>query len=334
MLRMKLFFALLSLAMFYSGIISAQSQTTQNDHAGLAKFEFALIGDVPYIKSDYPKFDRVINEINADNKLKWVLHAGDIKSGSSPCSDELFHDRLKRFQRFNIPFILTPGDNEWTDCHRVAAGSYSPLERLARLREVFYPLAGETLGKTTMSVMSQANYPHYPEFVENVRWMKNHVMFATLHIVGSNNGWAPFSTRTRADNNEVARRTAAGLSWLRQTFDEALAHNARGVFLLFQANPNFELNKKSSKRRGFNEILKALEQESIRFDKPIILAHGDTHQFRVDKPLFDRVSNFRLENVTRVETFGVPDVHWIRVVVDPNSPEVFTIHPEIIEQNL
>ena len=42
--------------------------------------------------------------------------------------------------------VLTPGDNEWTDCHRVAAGEYQPLERLAKLREVFYPVPGMTIG--------------------------------------------------------------------------------------------------------------------------------------------------------------------------------------------
>lgn len=331
--RLRLLITLPFIAILYGGV-PAHSQSVQNNSAGFGKFEFALIGDVPYRASDYWKFDNVINEINADKRLKWVLHAGDIKSGSSLCSDELFLDRLQRFQRFEIPFILTPGDNEWTDCHRIAAGSYQPGERLARLREIFYPQPGESLGQKTMFMITQASDPDYPEFAENIRWMRNNVMFATLHIVGSNNGLAPFAARTQADDDEVERRIEATLSWIKQTFDEAVASNARGVFLLFQANPEFESVEGAPERRGFEEIINAFEQASIRFGRPVILAHGDSHYFRVDKPMLGRISKLRIENVTRVETFGDRDVHWVRVVVDPASPEVFTIHQEIVDQNL
>ncbi|MEU6787396.1 hypothetical protein ABZ912_50105 [Nonomuraea angiospora] len=38
------------------------------------------------------------------------------------------------FGTFDDPFVLTPGDNEWTDCHRTAAGGYAPTERLDAVR--------------------------------------------------------------------------------------------------------------------------------------------------------------------------------------------------------
>jgi hypothetical protein len=41
-----------------------------------------------------------------------------------------------------------------------------------------------------------------------------------------------------------------------------------------------------------------------------------------------------IEHFTRVETFGSPNVHWIRVSVDPSDPQVFTFKPEIVRQNL
>ncbi|MDV6345705.1 metallophosphoesterase [Nitrosomonas sp. Is37] len=333
MFRLKFFIAPIFVLLFFS-ITPGQSQSGDLEAESLAKFEFALIGDVPYNTADFWKFDNVIKEINANKKLEWVLHAGDIKTGSSLCSDELFQDRLERFQQFRIPFILTPGDNEWTDCHRFSAGSYRPLERLSRLRTLFYPKAGMSLGQSPMPVITQASDPSYPEFVENVRWMKNHVMFATLHIVGSNNALAAFSTRTQADDEEVKRRIKATLSWLHQTFDEAKARNTRGVFLLFQADPRFELIKGNRGRLGFEEILDAFEQESVKFGKPVVLAHGDSHHFRVDKPLLSNINKRQIKNVTRVETFGADDVHWLRIIADPSSPEVFTIHQEIVEQNL
>ncbi|SFM32097.1 metallophosphoesterase [Nitrosomonas communis] len=332
MVQFRFFIISTLLLVFFLTTAPAQSRRIESE--GVKPFEFALIGDVPYANVDFRKFDNLIKEINADQKLEWVLHAGDIKTGLSPCSDELLRDRLERFQQFQLPFILTPGDNEWTDCHRFTAGSYQPLERLAYLRKLFYPQPGVSLGQRTMTVTTQARDPDFSEFVENVRWKKNLVVFATLHIVGSNNGLLPFSARTQADDDEVKRRINAALSWIKQTFTEARKSNARGVFLLFQANPRFELAKGNDKRLGFEEILNVFEQESVEFGKPVILAHGDSHHFRLDKPLFSSgTDRKRIENVTRIETFGDRDINWVRVVVDPNSPEVFIIHQQIAEKN-
>ncbi|MGW0200635.1 hypothetical protein [Nonomuraea sp. NPDC003201] len=59
------------------------------------------------------------------------------------------------FGTFDDPFVLTPGDNEWTDCHRTAAGGYVPTERLDAVRTFFYPKAGHTLGRNSTGVRTQ-----------------------------------------------------------------------------------------------------------------------------------------------------------------------------------
>ena len=81
-------------------------------------------------------------------------------------------------------------------------------------------------------------------------------------------------------------------------------------------------------------MLAVLEQETIAFKKPVVLVHGDSHYFRIDKPLVGAKSGRRIENFTRVETFGNPDVHWVRVTVDPRKPNVFTFRPEIVAENV
>lgn len=301
---------------------------------GKGGFEFALIGDAPYAVADYPKFDREIDVINDSRRVQWVLHVGDIKTGSSPCSDELFSARFETFQRFERPFVLTPGDNEWTDCHRAPAGGYAPLERLARLRQIFYPQPGLTLGQRPMRVDSQSSRPGFEEFVENVRWTRANVVFAGLHIVGSNNGLAPFAGRTVADDEEVVRRNAANLAWLRETFAVAAERRSPGVFLFMQANPGFEAAPDSPERRGFEDFLLELERQVVAFGKPVVLAHGDSHYFRVDKPLNSSITGRMIENFTRVETFGSANVHWLRVAVNPRDSEVFQVRQEIIPDNL
>jgi hypothetical protein len=312
-----------------------QSGSTYHSPNGQGPFSFALIGDVPYGVAPgehYAPFDNLIDEVNADRRVKWVMHAGDIKGGGSPCSDEMFADRLGRYNRFDKPVVLTPGDNEWTDCHRVNAGEYQPLERLVKLREVFYPVPGTSIGGRTMQVTSQAADPLYEEFPENVRWTEQGVVFSAIHIVGSNNALAAFdpnssAVRTAADDEEVARRTAAAIAWLEETFAAAQAGNSPGVFIMIHANPGLE--RGSADRYGFEEFLAALQSHARSYGKPVVLAHGDSHYFRVDKP---SISGFT-KNLTRVETFGSGNVHWIKVSVDPQDDEVFAFQQQIVPAN-
>ena len=39
------------------------------------------------------------------------------------------------------------------------------------------------------------------------------------------------------------------------------------------------------------------------------------------------------ENFTRLETFGSPSVHWVKVTVDPFVPDVFAVHRMIVKGN-
>ena len=64
------------------------------------------------------------------------------------------------------------------------------------------------------------------------------------------------------------------------------------------------------------------------------VAVGDTHIFRVDKPLYDPATGRLVDNFTRVETFGNPLVHWVRVVVDPDTPSVFSFHQQMVAANV
>jgi hypothetical protein len=77
-----------------------------------------------------------------------------------------------------------------------------------------------------------------------------------------------------------------------------------------------------------------LEKETLAFGKPVVYVHGDTHVFRVDKPLFSSTSRRSVENFTRVETIGYPDTHWVRAIVDPQDRNVFSFRAEIVKDNL
>jgi hypothetical protein len=74
---------------------------------------------------------------------------------------------------------------------------------------------------------------------------------------------------------------------------------------------------------------------------PAVFTPGDndwTDYFRIDKPLLNAQGQ-RLENFTRVETFGdhhengTNDVNWLKVTVDPRSRDVFSFQPQIVPGN-
>ena len=119
---------------------------------------------------------------------------------------------------------------------------------------------------------------------------------------------------------------------LNTVFDRAVDSNSPGVFIMIHANPAMERNQMGAEgREGFVEFLTALENRVKAYGKPVVLAHGDSHYFRIDQP---PIMNERfLKNFTRVETYGSGNVHWIRVNVDPRSEQVFSFEQEIVEAN-
>jgi hypothetical protein len=94
------------------------------------------------------------------------------------------------------------------------------------------------------------------------------------------------------------------------------------------------------KPSGFTELVSALENEAVAYGKPVLFMHGDTHYFRIDKPLFRTGAagpgerGRQIENFTRVEIYGFPEAHWLRVAVDAREPSVFSFKDQIVPANL
>ena len=304
------------LALLFSGAAWAQP------------YSFALIGDAPYNRTEAFAFEAMIDSINADRDIDFVLHAGDIKGSGEPCSDDFLAQRIAQLQRFARPLVITPGDNEWTDCHRARAGRWLPTERLARLRQLMYLDPHASLGRQKLALATQADTPEFSEFVENTSFERGRVVYATVHVVGSGNGRAPWSgidpgdsvARPRADRvAELERREAAAAAWIAATFARARETGASALVLLMQANPQIE--KGERRRAPFEALLAQIATLAREFDRPVLLAHGDEHEYFVDRPLP------AAPKLTRVQTFGSPAVHWVEVRVDPTRPQVFSFRP-------
>ena len=320
--------------------------------AATEPFSFALLADGPYGEGAEPAYDRLIQAINSE-PLAFAVHAGDIKAGGEMCTDELLIRRHRQLQNIEHPLIYTPGDNEWTDCHRDSNGNYLPTERLDFLRALFFPDPGMSLGQNPMLIDSQASRPEYQRYVENTVFEKDGVVFVQVHVVGSNNNLAPWDEIDESDSfaqpredrfAEYNERNDAGVVWLNQAFDHATAIDAAAVFVTIHANPRFDLNGAEEERSGFNPFLSTLLARTKAFDKPVALAHGDFHVFLVDTPRLvpfyanedaqAEGDNRQVANLVRVQGFGDSENHWVKITVDRHDPAVFSFQPRIVAGNV
>jgi hypothetical protein len=299
---------------------------------GDSAFSFVALGDMPYkVPDDIPKFDRLIATVN---KLKpaFTIHVGDIKGSSIPCSDAELQRALDQIQTFEGALVYTPGDNEWTDCHRRPAGGFDPRERLAKLRTMFFARPDKSLGRTPIDVESQAQVmPAYSTYVENSRFARNGVQFIGIHVVGSNNG---FEAQDPAAATEFFSRDKANVAWIDDGFKRAQETGAKAVVVFLQAEfdqarfPNGSMPRQS----GFANVLDAIERGARAFSKPVLVVNGDEHFIEL-KPMRNSQGQ-PIPNVLKLMVYGENDVHAVRVIVDPDSPGVFGFVPLIVPENL
>jgi hypothetical protein len=270
---------------------------------------FLAFGDMPYVwPKDLARFAALIEE---GNRLKpdFMVHLGDIKGGGAPCTEEAYRTVLELLERSEPPLIYTPGDHEWTDCRRPSAGAHDPAERLTVLRRLFFP-PGRSLGRHPIEVEEQSRAPEFAPYVENRRWRIGETLFATIHVVGSNNNYG-FDAASDAEHKE---RMRAVFAWMDETFALAKQSGAGAVVLFFQADPLFEIPFPF--RSGFNPFIAELEREAGDFAKPVLIVHGDSHRLVLDRPV-RTPANRIVSNLVRLVVPGAYSIEGVLVSVDP-----------------
>ena len=320
------------------------------------RFTFGLWGDVPYAKaSNKAEVPLMIADMNSQN-LTFSIYDGDLWDGATRCDDASYAEAAARFNSLSAPLIYVVGDNEWTDCHRTASGSFDPLERLDYIRRTMFSTVN-SFGKTTLPLVHQGAPGQ--KYAETTRWVYGNVMFVGLSMPGSNNnyildnkGCIDKSNRTMADclpaNFEARLRDQANMNWLKQSFAIARQRNLAGVMIVAQGDPGFDVPETPVDERsdpsysGYTNFIETVADETQKYAGQVVYVHGDTHFFKVDKPLaidwavkpgankYVAGDNARaVPNFTRVQTFGSANVAWVKVTVDPTSRNVFIFEPMI-----
>jgi hypothetical protein len=199
--------------------LAACATVVTEDAERTARFSFGIWGDMPYVTSngpdvESPRIPALIADMNAA-KLAFAVFIGDLKSGGSLCTDDVYAAAVGRFNTFSGPMIYVPGDNEWTDCHRTNNGGYDALERLTFLRRTMFATL-DSFGQRPVRLERQG--PPGGVYAENTRWTHGQVVFVALNVPGSNNNKVGAADRLSAKS--------ARTHWVKVTVDP----RSRNVF--------------------------------------------------------------------------------------------------------
>jgi hypothetical protein len=286
-------------------------------------YTLAVYGDAPYgtTPTDTAEFNATpafIDSINADPSVGLVVHVGDIHSGKQFCTESYDQSIATLWSAYRKPLVYTPGDNEWTDCHKAGegGGTYDattgtvkhvidpatgqpvdyaggdPLANLNLVRSLFFAKPGHTLGQDSL-VLSQSQVPSFAhptdrQYVENVLFLRAGVLFVAVNLPGgSNNDADPWfgAPVTDAQTTEAANRTGADLRWLDLAFSLAKLLHTRGVAVIEQADM-WDLDGKTVAHiANYEPFVGAVASGAQSFGGPVLLFNGDSHVYRSDNPL-------------------------------------------------
>jgi len=307
--------------------IGTTAAPAENDDDGARPVTIGVVGDMPYTTQQQTAFQAFIDAMSADTSFRLLVHLGDIKSGSSACTDGYITGIRNQFNTYAGALVYTPGDNEWTDCHRNASQPKNPVERLNFLRAQFFSQPGRTLGGESVQVLTQASKSSaFPTFVENQAWVTSKVVFGVVNLPGSNNDLDPWTNGVGTpaqQQEEFASRLAADLEWLDAIFALADESHARAVVIGIQADM-WDPAAGAAELTGYNQIIQKLAFLVRQFGKPVLLLNGDSHNFLVDNPLAagDPAHGVTdpVPNLTRIIVQGGSDhfpLQYLRLTIDP-----------------
>jgi hypothetical protein len=246
-----------------------------------------------------------------NGNFRFLVHYGDFKGAELPCSKPSFTAAYKQIEGLLAgagPVFYTPGDNDWTDCDRrfelidqgekekekdeAKRKSHSELQRLDLLRRIFF-------FKNPLNLAKDWEYERQPLYPENALWRSDKVQFGTIHLVGTYNGRVEIlMDDVGMTLAQVAARDQANRVWLKQIFERAskFSNEADAVIITTQADvtdpdesapctPSIPMNCDA-----FASLIAQIVKRAADFKKPVLLVHGDTGAYCLDKKFGGQVA--------------------------------------------
>jgi hypothetical protein len=135
---------------------------------------FSVFGDMPYRDSEIQDLQTHIENLNLYSRSAFLVHVGDILSGSETCQESRYRTVSDILKTSAIPVFVLPGDNEWVGCS-------DPSQGWAWWEEYFLGIEENFCG--IWPVDAQSAQP------ENFSFVRDGVLFIGLNYVsGSPSG--------------------------------------------------------------------------------------------------------------------------------------------------
>lgn len=209
-----------------------------------------------------------------DEDLAFLVVTG-IKGAAEGCGDRLYQKRRELFDKARRPVILSLSGNDWTVC-RNSAGRTNAIERLNRLRELFYG-EPESLGKDKLPLTRLSSSPRFRSYAENSHWQVGKVLYATINLPAANNHYLAAAGR----NSEYEDRTVANRFWLNRLFAIAKQDKVDAVVLFAEGNMQPLLQPANGLRAllqrapagydGFAETRRQVQQRAAGFKGRVLV---------------------------------------------------------------
>ena len=184
------------------------------------------------------------------------------------------------------------------------------------LRSVLFARPDRSIGACPMRVATQAESPTFSEFVENQRWVRGGFVFITVHVL---------LTPPDAETDELGvGGGGAAIAWMNVAFDIARRDCLCGVLIGLLGVRGLNYHRRVP--QSFMPFIARMEEQTRSFSGQVVLIHGDSHLQRYDQPLKDE-NGVPAPNFSRVETFGSPNIGWVRVVVDSVAGRIVAVEP-------
>jgi hypothetical protein len=233
-------------------------------------FHFTVLGHPFRAAPDEVLLRRAITEANQD-KPAFIVATG-IKAATEPCSDRLYAQRRDILDASPRPLVLLPAGSDWAAC-RNSAGRSNAIERLNRIREVFYP-DNQSLGVRRMALTRLSANVKFRSYAENAQWEQGGILFATVNIPDNNNHYLPEAGR----NSEYEDRLVANRAWLHRLFLMAQRRNMEGIVLFTdgdiqaQGEEGFSLLSGFTARQdGYAAVRKAVRALAEKYQGKVLL---------------------------------------------------------------
>jgi hypothetical protein len=258
---------------------------------------------------------------NDDGAVAFLVVTG-IKGANEPCTDKLYQKRRDLIDEARRPVVVLPSGSDWTEC-RNTAGRSNAIERLNRIRELFYG-EPDTLGARKLSLTRQSMSPRFRSYAENAHWSVGKVLYATINMPANNNHYLNEAGR----NSEYEDRLVANRFWLNRLFAIARRDKLEAVVLFSEGDV-----KALSQPTGLQALLRDTAPDNDGFAEPRRLILLLAQKFHGKVLLVDG---------TRVR--GKPAIEWrgnvghlaagadaLEVVVDPATKTLFKVDPRKVE---